>query len=46
MSKKFDKLEKEIEREYKKKGYSVKKARYIARATAGRIARRKKSVKR
>ena len=42
MSKKFDKLEKEIEREYEKKGKSKKRSEYIAKATAGKIARKKK----
>ena len=41
MSKSFDKLKREIKDEYEKKGYSKKKADYIAKATAGEIARRK-----
>ena len=42
MGKKFKKLEMHIDREYKKKGMSNKRALYIAKATAGQIARRKK----
>lgn len=38
---KFKILERKIDREYRKKGYSSKKARYIANATAGKIARKK-----
>ena len=41
MGKKFDKLEKKIEKEYKKKGFSSKKAKSIGFATAGKIARKK-----
>ena len=41
MPKKFDKLERKIEKEYIKKGYSKKRARKIGYATAGKIARRK-----
>ena len=37
----FKKLEKKIDTEYQKKGYSKKKADYIAKATAGKIARKK-----
>ena len=43
MEKKFKKLEKKIEKEYTKKGYSKKRAKKIGYATAGKIARRKKS---
>ena len=42
MPKKFDKLEKHIEREYEKKGYSRKRARNIGFSTAAKIARLKK----
>ena len=42
MPKKFDKLEKHIEREYEKKGYSVKEAKHIGFATAGKIAHLKR----
>ena len=42
MGKKFNKLEKKIEKEYKKKGYSKKRAKKIGYATAGKIARKKK----
>ena len=41
-SKKFTKLEKKVEKEYKRKGYGAKKAAYIGRATAGEVARKKK----
>ncbi len=37
----FNRLEKKIDTEYKKKGYSKKRADYIAKATAGKIARKK-----
>ena len=39
MGKKFNKLEKKIEREYEKKGYSVKESKHIGQATAGKIYR-------
>ena len=42
MGKKFDRLEKKIEREYKKKGYSLKESKHIGFATAGKIFREKK----
>ena len=42
MGKRFEKLEKHIEKEYKKKGYSSEEARRIGFATAGKIARIKK----
>ena len=42
MGKRFEKLEKHIEREYKKKGYSSDEARRIGYATAGKIAKLKK----
>ena len=45
MPKKFDKLEKKIEKEYKKKGYPAKKAKSIGYATAGKIAGKKKKKK-
>lgn len=41
MGKPFKKLERHIEREYEKKGFSHKRAEYIAKATAGKIARMK-----
>ncbi len=41
MPKKFDKLERKVEKEYIKKGYSRKRAKRIGFATAGKIARRK-----
>ena len=41
MTKKFDKLEKKIENEYKKKGFSSKRAKSIGFATAGKIAKKK-----
>ena len=43
MPKKTGKLEKKIEKEYKKKGYSKKRAKKIGFATAEKITRRKKS---
>ena len=45
-SKKFVRLEKHVEREYEKKGYSPKRAEYIGKAVAGKVARerRKKLV--
>ena len=42
MPKKFDKLERKVEKEYIKKGYSRKRARSIGFATAYKIARKKK----
>ena len=42
MPKKFDKLEKHIEQEYEKKGYSVKESKRIGFATAGKIAHLKR----
>ena len=42
MPKKFDRLEKRIEKEYIKKGKSRKKARSIGFATAGIILRKRK----
>lgn len=41
-SKKFNRLEKKIEKEYEKEGYSKKKSEYIGRATAGKVAREKR----
>ena len=41
-SKKFVKLEKHVEHEYEKKGYGRKKAEYIGKAVAGKIAREKR----
>lgn len=38
MGKKFDRLERHIQREYEKKGYSTKEAKHIGFATAGKIA--------
>lgn len=37
----FKTLDAKIDRFYRKKGYSKKRASYIARATAGIVARRK-----
>ena len=42
MGKKFNKLEKHIEREYEKKGYSVKESKHIGEATAAKIFRKYK----
>jgi hypothetical protein len=39
---KFGRLSSRITREYERKGYSRKRAKHIGRATAGRIARRKR----
>ena len=41
MAKKFNKLERKIEKEYIKKGYGKKRAKKIGCATAGKIARKK-----
>ena len=41
MPKKFNKLERKIEKEYIKKGYGKKRAKKIGVATAGKIARKK-----
>lgn len=41
-SRKFKKLEKHVEREYLKEGYSKKKAEYIGKAVAGKVAREKR----
>lgn len=37
----FDRLEHQIYREYRSKGYAPSEARYIAQSTAGEIARAK-----
>ena len=42
MPKKFDKLEKKIESEYKKKGYGSKRAKQIGFATTNKIMKKKK----
>jgi hypothetical protein len=42
MGKKFEKLEKHIQREYQKKDYSLEESKHIGYATAGKIARMKK----
>ena len=42
MGKNFDRLEKHIEREYEKKGYSHETAKRIGFATAGKIAHLKR----
>jgi hypothetical protein len=46
-SKKFVRLEKHVEHEYEKKGYGSKRAEYIGKAVAGKVARerRKKLVR-
>ena len=41
-SKKFVKLERHVEREYEEKGYGRKKAEYIGKAVAGKVAREKR----
>ena len=43
MSKKFQKLERRIDREYLEKGYSPKRAEYVAKATAGKVARERRA---
>ena len=43
-SKKFKKLERHVEREYEKKGYSPARADYIGKAVAGRVAREKRKM--
>jgi len=44
MSKKgFERLDKRITKEYEKKGYPKRKAEYIGRATAGKVAREKRA---
>ncbi|MDE2024957.1 MAG: hypothetical protein KGJ07_00510 [Patescibacteria group bacterium] len=43
MGKKFDKLEKHIENEYLKKGFSHLKAHEIGEATAAKVAREKQA---
>ena len=40
----FRKLEGKIQREYREKGYSEKKASYIAHAAAGKVAREHKHI--
>ncbi|NMP24052.1 hypothetical protein [Sulfobacillus harzensis] len=40
-SKRFVRLERQVEHEYRKKGYSLKRARRIGRAVAGEVATRK-----
>ena len=40
----FKGLERRIDREYRKKGISKKKAEYIAKATAGKVAREKEGM--
>lgn len=42
----FRKLERRVEREYERKGYSPARAEYIGRAVAGQIALRKRMRKR
>jgi hypothetical protein len=37
----FERVEQRIAGEYRRKGYSAKRARHIARATAGQAARRR-----
>jgi DNA-binding transcriptional regulator YdaS (Cro superfamily) len=38
----FNKLKRSVSAEYRRKGYSAKRADYIGRATAGKVARQKK----
>jgi hypothetical protein len=42
----FKKLDSSITKEYEKKGYSKRKAEYIGRATAGKVAREKRARRR
>lgn len=42
MAKKFNKLEKKIENEYRHKGVPLKEARYIGKATTVKVYREKK----
>lgn len=44
MSKKFNKLKRKIDREYLKKGFSRKRAKYIAKATAAKVFREKEAI--
>lgn len=39
MGKKFDRLAREVSREYQKRGFTKKHSDYIGRATAGKVAR-------
>lgn len=41
----FNRLEKIVEKEYLRKGYSKKRASYIAHSVAGHVARMKRSRK-
>ncbi len=43
LGKKFDKLERNVEGEYEKKGFSKKGAEYIGMATAGKIWREREA---
>lgn len=38
----FKKLEGRVAREYRRKGYSAKRAAYIGKATAGKVARQRR----
>lgn len=38
----FNRLKNRVSAEYRKKGYSAKRAAYIGRATAGKVAREKR----
>jgi hypothetical protein len=42
----FDRLRKKIRGEYLAEGYSARQADYIARATAGKVAREKRARRR
>ena len=42
MGKKFRKLDRTVTREYEKKGYGVKRAKYIGGAVAGKVFREKR----
>lgn len=42
----FKGLEARVEREYRRKGYSTRRARAIGQATAGKVANRKRRARR
>ncbi|AEW05217.1 hypothetical protein Sulac_1721 [Sulfobacillus acidophilus DSM 10332] len=45
-SKRFVRLERAVEREYRKKGYGLKRARKIGRAVAGKVAQMRRKAAR
>lgn len=42
-SSKFNRLKNRVAAEYRRKGFSAKRAAYIGRATAGKVAREKRA---